>query len=69
MLDIVWKDMAPTVAVVGIGLTGLRQYSKFTKAQRVVFQIGLVCSILGLSLFVVTQLMGLVSCKDIKAYV
>ncbi|CDM37338.1 unnamed protein product [Penicillium roqueforti FM164] len=65
MLDIVWKDMAPTVAVVGISLIGLRRYSKFTEAQRVVFQIGLVCSILGLSLFVVTQLLGLVSYKDI----
>ncbi|KAJ5909702.1 hypothetical protein N7504_004345 [Penicillium tannophilum] len=66
MLDIVWKDMAPTVAVVGIGLIGLRQYPKFTKAQRVTFQIGVVGFILGLSLFVVT---GLVSRKDTKANV
>jgi len=73
MLDIVWKGMAPTVAVVGVGLIyfgiGLRQYSKFTKVQRVVFQIGLVCYLLGLSLFVATQLLGLVSCKDARAYV
>ncbi|KAJ5998600.1 hypothetical protein N7451_006410 [Penicillium sp. IBT 35674x] len=73
MLDIVWKEMAPTVAVVGTGLVyfgiGLRQYSKFTKAQRVIFQIGLVCYLLGLSLFVATQLLSLASCKDVRAYV
>lgn len=73
MLEIVWKGMAPTVAVVGTGIVyfglGLRQYSKFTKAQRLVFQIGLVCYLLGLSLFIATQLLSLVSCKDVRAYV
>ncbi|KAJ5655074.1 hypothetical protein N7490_002077 [Penicillium lividum] len=64
MLDIAWKDMAPTVAAVGVGLLALRQYSKYTKAQRVVFQFAVVCFILGLSLFVASQLLGLVSCKD-----
>ncbi|KAJ5651952.1 hypothetical protein N7507_009378 [Penicillium longicatenatum] len=73
MLDMVWKEIAPTVAVVGTGLIyfgiGLRQYSKFTKVQRLVFQIGLVCYLLGLSLFVGTQLLSLVYCKDARAYV
>ncbi|KAJ5934773.1 hypothetical protein N7466_004320 [Penicillium verhagenii] len=61
MTDIAWKDMAPTVAAVGVIVFALRQYSKYNKAQRVVFQFTIVFFILGLSLFVASQLLSLVN--------
>lgn len=73
-MSAIWGEMAPTVGVVATGLVyftiGLRQYSKFTKPQRVVFQVGLGCFLLALCLFIASTLLRLVACnKDIRTYI
>ena len=73
MSGVIFNQMAPLMGVVFAGLVyfgiGLYQYPKFSKPQRVVFQIGLVCYLLGLCLFVATTLLKLAGCQDVRVYI